>query len=386
MKILYITTRFFPHVGGVENVVQNLAKFSLEKGNDICVISSKSTSGKDLFSKVFGVFKVSNEVEVLFGYKVKRIWMNLPRSILGFISFVFKFPLSIILLIKFVKRYDPDVINYHFPDDSSLYVYFLSLFVKKPIVLSIHGNDLQVFSKTFPYKIFINRIIGNVSKVVVNSDYMKAEFISSYTKYKDKVEIINNGIDLKLFDSIKKKEYFKEPYIFFVGRFVHKKGIDVLIDAFSKINKTNYKLLIEGIGDLLQSSIDKVKKLKLEDRVIFTKGSLNEKNKIEYMKGATIGVMPSRIEPFGVVALEFMASKTPLIASKTGGLVSIIEDNKTGIFFENGNVNDLTSKIEKLCDDKKLREKLEKNSLNEVKKYSWENITKLYLSLFESLK
>lgn len=388
MKILLISTRFPPLIGGVEKVVESIYKH-LSKNNDVTVISSLNL---EYLYKKYGVHKM------ILGFKVadvdesggvdasiRRYWLNLPRTILGYLSFPYRVMASTYLFIKDVRKLKPDVINYHFPDDSSLYVWLMTFFVDSPLVVNIHGNDLHIFSKQAPYSFFIKQILKRSSAVLVNSAYMRGEFSESFPELKDKVEIIPNGIDVEYFQNIKPKKYFSEPYIFFVGRMVQKKGVDILLRAFAKANIEGLKMLLEGHAEELEEMKRLSRELGVEDKVKFTEGKLSDNEKVAYMKAAIFGVMPSRIEPFGIVALEFLASGVPLIASKTGGLKKILEDGKTCLFFRNEDVDDLVKKIHELYGDQKLQDRLVKNGSREVQKYSEDKIAQKYLELYKKI-
>lgn len=376
MKLLMISTRFHPHIGGVENVVEYLAKaFTGQK-----VKTNVLTSLNSRF------FEVEGEETLRDGYSVKRIWMSVPRSKLGYLAFIVRFPLSIAALYRYIKTSRPDVINFHFPDDASLYVWIISkVFRNIPIVTSIHGNDIMVFARMPGYKFFISKLLMSSQKILVNSTYMKEEVAKYNAELKNKVVIIPNGLDLEYINSVPQSKIFKESYIFFVGRLVKKKGADILIKAFSKANIPDLKLVIEGLGDELEYLKTLVGHLQINDKVLFTEGKLTHDQKIGMMKGAVFGVMPSRNEPFGIVSLEFLAAGVPLIASKTGGLIDLLDDQKSCLFFENENVDDLVSKISEMYANSGLRMRLSVNGLDLVEKYGWNKISLQYINVFKQL-
>jgi 1,4-alpha-glucan branching enzyme len=215
---------------------------------------------------------------------------------------------------------------------------------------------------------------------------MRSEFEKSYPDLVEKVKIIPNGLNVELYSKSLSKSYIDDPYIFYVGRIVGKKGVDLLVKAFSKLNKPDLKLIIEGSGEELENVKNIAKKLGIDRKVIFTNGKLSTEEKISAMKGAIFGVIPSRIEPFGIVSLEFMATGTPFIASKTGGLSDLLKDNETCLFFENGNIEDLASKMEILLSDSGLRKNLSENGRNEVQSYKWESISDKYYNCFTEIQ
>lgn len=383
MKILIITTRFYPHVGGVEEVVSNIAKNLNTDSNEVSVLSSLDQRvGLRDFGKIL---KISQEEEQISTYKNKRIWLNLPGSVAGLLLFPARFFLSLVELFSYTLKFDPSVINYHFPDDSSVYVDLLTSVLKTPLVVNIHGNDLHIYSQKRLHRFFIGRLLKRAKTIIVNSSYMKSEFIKRYPKYTDKIKIIPNGLNVEAYEKAEKKAFIGDPYVFYVGRIVEKKGVDLLVKAFYKLKNSNLKLVIEGKGEELPKIKNMVKGLGLEKDIIFTNGEMLRKEKIETMKSALFGVVPSRVEPFGIVALEFMAAGTPFVASKTGGLNDLLRDGETCLFFENGNIDDLADKMELMLSDHLLRERLIASSQSEVQNYQWGTISSRYLNCFDEL-
>ena len=376
MKILLLSSRFFPHVGGVEKVIESLAE-KLSKNNEVIILSSLDDASNFL--------KIENSITNVEGYKLKRIWMNIPRSFFGLVIFPYRFLSAVYSLTSFLKKQKPDIVNLHFPDDVSIYLWFSRIFYKSSLVINIHGNDLHIFSKKFFHKFFIKSLLNDSEKIIVNSKYMKKDMLSVTNIESSKIVMIPNGIDVSYINSIPMQKYVETDYLFFVGRFVHKKGVDILIRAVSLLKNNSLKLVIEGKGEEKENLEKLIIELGLSERIILVGGNLSEEQKFEYMKGALIGIVPSRIEPFGIVALEYLSCGTPLIASKTGGLFDILEDQKTCIFFENENYKELAKKIDELLADKELRKALSANGKDLVKKYTWDEVSKKYIEIFNSV-
>lgn len=378
MKILILTTRYLPHKGGVENVVENLAR-KFGENNEVSILTSKESKA---------AFDVDDPVEENGLFSVKRIWMAVPRSLKGLAVFPIRFVLSLYKLNSYINSLKPDVINIHFLDDISIYaaLFLMNNKNKYKIITNIHGNDLHLFSKNLIYKYFINNVLSFSTKIVVNSSYMYGDLLAYSTKFAEKAVVITNGLDIKFIQSVTGKKFLKDDYIFYVGRIVHKKGVDVLIKAFAEANIPDLKLMIEGSGEKL-SEIEKLTKdLRINEKVVFTRGTLSYAEMIASMKGSLFGIIPSRIEPFGIVALEFMAAGVPVIVSKTGGLIDLIEDRKTGVFFNNEDVNNLKILLKEMYTNKQLRSSISIAQLNSVKGFDWKEIAEKYISLFKSIK
>lgn len=380
MKLLLFTSRFYPHKGGVEKVVELLADNINANKLLITTLDDRKTSLKHIRSNLEVVSEVKNPK-----YQHFRVWMGLPASLFGYIAFPYRFIASLFNLVRIIKKFKPDIVNYHFPDDTLIYFLKVSYFFRFKYVVNIHGNDLQLYSRKKLYKPLFTFLFWRASKIVVNSYYMRDEMSEKYPKYSDKVVIIPNSIDTENIESYPSKKMIDKDYIFFVGRMVHKKGVDILLQAFSKVQISNLDLVIEGSGEEHEKMKQLSKKLGIDEKVHFTNGLLSEAEKFSYMKGALLGVVPSRIEPFGIVALEYMAAEVPVIASKTGGLEKIIADGETGIFFENGNINELAEKIRLMVQDNELRLKLKNNGLQNIHKYDNQHILAEYLKLYESV-
>lgn len=367
MKVLLISSRFHSFVGGVESVVASLAQQLKRKKHQILVIASK-------------MGKAQKPQEEVAGIKVQRFWLNLPRSLLGLISFPVRLATSTQKLVKAAKEFNPNVIHYHFPDDSSVYVYLLTLTLKTPLILSIHGNDLQVFGKKPWYRFFLKKLVGRANRIVVHSNYMKSQVVQEFPGVAEKVYIIPNGVDDKFF---KESQTPSKNYIFSYGRFAPKKAFDVLITAFSNIkNQTDRDLVIVGDGAEKESLQELVEELELEGRVTFP-GEKRGSELLNYLHQAALAVIPSRREPFGIVALELMAAGKAIIASRTGGLTELLSEGQTALFFENENAEELADKILTLDKDPALVDLLEANAKKEAKKYRWDNIVGKYIDIYK---
>lgn len=369
MKLLLFTSRFHPDKGGVENVVETI--FKSDSSYELVTAHTESS------------FK--GQIDDSYDNRsITRIWMGAPSSLKGWLILPYRFCVSVRALVKTIKTKKIDLINYHFADDNIFLFSASRMFIKVPYILNIHGEDLQSFSTRTFHKIFWPSLIKDAESIVVNSKYMQEELIAKFkTVDTSKIKIIPNSIDLRAIDVIPARKIIETPYIFAVGRFVFKKGFDILVQAFEIANLENVNLVIEGSGEEMESVELLVNELDLGERVLLTKSSLSAEDKFAVMKGSLFGVIPSRKEPFGIVALEFMGAGVALVASATGGLLSILEDEKTGLLFENGNEVVLAEKLKKLSSDIGLRSRIAAEGKKEAEKYSVESVIAQYKKLYE---
>jgi len=106
---------------------------------------------------------------------------------------------------------------------------------------------------------------------------------------------------------------------------------------------------------------------------------------IPLIRGSILLIQPSFTEGISATLLESMACKTPIIATNIGGNKELFVHNKTGILIEPGNSNELLKEIMHMLNDPNLRNEIVRSAYDEVQKYDWLNVGKLYLDLYEKL-
>jgi glycosyltransferase involved in cell wall biosynthesis len=232
-------------------------------------------------------------------------------------------------------------------------------------------------------KMISTRSLSKASKVLV-SNLPSKEIMKSYYKIdEEKISIVPNGVDLSFF-----KTKNKDPNkIVFSGVMYHHRGLDVLLESAPKIVKEipETKLVLLGDGPEMKRLKEIVKQNNLDSNVEF-KGWIDRKDIPEHLSNASIGIGPLKRttvteNALPIKVLEYMASSLPIIA-KTGTLPEdVLKDNENGWFVENS--SELYEKIIKLEQNPELVEKMGKNSLNMVQKFSWERIVQSIIDIYE---
>ncbi len=234
-------------------------------------------------------------------------------------------------------------------------------------------------------KMISTRSLSKASKVLV-SNLPSKEIMKSYYKIdEEKISIVPNGVDLSFFKT-KKRDPNK---IVFSGVMYHHRGLDVLLEASPKIVKEvpETKLVLLGDGPEMKKLKEIVKQKNLDSNVEF-KGWIDRKDIPEHLSNASIGIGPLMKttvteNALPIKVLEYMASSLPIIA-KTGTLPEdVLKDNENGWFVENS--SELYEKIIKLEQNPELVEKMGKNSLSMVQKFSWKIIVKSIIDIYEQL-
>jgi glycosyltransferase involved in cell wall biosynthesis len=201
-----------------------------------------------------------------------------------------------------------------------------------------------------------------------------------------KIFTIPNGIDLKDSQDISPKS-IEHPAILYVGRLTKRKGVDVLLKGIPAIKKVfpNLLLYIIGTGQQQDELKRLVKELNIEDNVKFL-GFVSEEEKYSYYKSVDVCIVPSIDYDYAPVVLpEAMASERPIIASSVGGIPFMVEDGKTGLLVDPGNIEALAEKIIILLQNNELREKMGKAGKEKIINFSWEVIAEQTVDVYKEV-
>jgi len=240
------------------------------------------------------------------------------------------------------------------------------------------------------------QIVQNADAIIANTRLEKADLVSFYKSEKGKVIIIPPGISQALFKPIERNLALKKlqlnssfRYLLFVGRMDPIKGLPLLIKAMCDIHAyfPDVKLIITGgdKNDLYWKSIQEtVCDCELKDCVIMLEAQPYPNLPYLY-NSATLTIMPSYHETFGLVALESMACGTPVVASKVGGLTTFIKDRVNSFLVPPHNQKKLTTTIIEILQDKKQLKAVKQQAQKTTQDYSWEKIVPKYLKLYEKL-
>ncbi len=246
------------------------------------------------------------------------------------------------------------------------------------------------------YQMTINEVerhlVNESSKVICCSNYMANQISETFNFPREKISVIPNGVnvskfDIKIIDVQTVKRRYAEPnekMVVYVGRLVHEKGVHVLIGAVPKVLDVlpNVKFVIVGEGGMKEYLLKEAWDFGVSDHVFFT-GFVDESMLVSLYKVSDVAVFPSLYEPFGIVALEAMAAKVPVVVSDTGGLSEIVEHDKTGVKVYPNNVESLAWGILRVLRDQAFANKIRENAYqNVVENYNWDKIAEETIKVY----
>lgn len=222
-------------------------------------------------------------------------------------------------------------------------------------------------------------LVHDADQVICCSRYMQKE-IKTLFGMTERVSIIPNAVNV----SPAVQADRKEKTILFVGRLVVEKGVQILIEAFARLIHLypDASLVIAGSGPYTEELQNLGRQLGLEDKIQFT-GFVSESSRNQLLASCSIAVFPSLYEPFGIVALEAMASGTPVVVSRTGGLAEIVEDDISGLCFTPGDAGDLQRCLVKLLQSPVKAEEMSKKARLRVEQvFNWVSVAKRTIDLY----
>lgn len=370
LKVLEINKAYFPHIGGIESLVKQYS----EELRRYCAV--KTLVCRDDRGKTF--------VDCINGVKVTRA---------GSLGTYFSCPLSLSFLRLFRKTAkNADIVHINVPFPLADVALMLSGY-KGRVAVSWHSDIVRQKKLMLLYKPFMMYLLKRADVIftatqghIDNSDYLP--------KFREKCRILPYGITPGDYLEIERVPFLSEKLtdksavkVFFTGRLVYYKGIDVLLKAFTKIH--GCELFIAGTGKLEDSLKAYAKSHGLSDKVHFL-GFLPDSELKQAYADCDIFVLPSteKSEAFGIVQLEAMIYGKPVINTNLpSGVPYVSIHGETGLTVPPSDVKALAKAVNTLADDKILRETMGKNARKRVLENFNEKqiIQKLYRFLAEEV-
>jgi glycosyltransferase involved in cell wall biosynthesis len=375
LRILFLPEYFLPHIGGGEIWCWNVAR-NLAKKHEITVLTYKHPERRasEIIDNVnivrMGPFPIPGVQPYL-----TRAFIQIPFSLIHSMKRDFDIvlanqtlPLSLGKIVSLLKR-KPLVSIFHD-------VYGLEFSLRdKGLVKGMIRGSLEVLSLRLKY-----------DAVIAVSDSVKEKLID-WGVSENRIHVVYGGVDLSIFDRVEEKRS-EAPVVLYVGRLVRLKRVDLLIKSFSKVIKDfpNASLWIVGDGPERASLERMAEQYNIPVKFM---GWIDGKEKIRVMKKAWCLILPSEKEGLGLVLLESMACKTPVVAVDSGGPRAVVKDEVNGFLVPPGSEDLIYERICRILSDEKLRDRMGEAGRKIVEeKFTWERVAerveKVLLSVLQT--
>jgi glycogen(starch) synthase len=287
-----------------------------------------------------------------------------------------------------------------------------------PLVVTLQGetmmDDSDIFEKSWTLRTALRRGIRSAAVVTGCSSFTLADAERRFGLTPDGGVVIVNGVDVAGAHSGTATHHDghpsappeppglgdpptqpppsaaldlpERPYVLALGRVVGKKGFDLLLAAYAATDRArdSVDLVIGGAGSALGDLRALADELGLADRVHFP-GRLNRQQVGTVMAGAEVFVMPSRLEPFGIVVLEGWRAGVATMATTRGGPPEFVRDGVDGVLIDPFDTAGFAAALEQVVTDDDLRHSLAAAGAARVEEFAWPVVADRYRAVYESV-
>lgn len=380
MKIALFPSAFFPSLGGVEELSLRLALSLQEIGHSVRVYTEQWPRDLSTHDEVDGV-------------EVRRLPFRVPhaKGLKPKLSWAGALLKTHRYLRRDLRDFDADLVHVICVSSTVDYALPAARSLGLPFVVTLQGElsmDANgIYQRPGGAQRRMFRALDQADAITACSNQTLGEAERFYVErggeaFGDRGRVIYNGIDLKSFENVDPHEHVR-PYLFALGRHVHQKGFDVLLRAMVGVPKS-HDLILAGDGPERGALERLAVELGIGERAVFP-GRLDSAGVRRHMKGASLFVLPSRHEPFGIVNLEAMASGTPVVATRVGGVPEFVVDGVTGVLVEAGDPERLAKAIFASIDGGSSAS-LVSRAFEKVGTFDWLRLGNEYLEVFQRAK
>ncbi len=362
MRVLYAINGLIS--GGAEKLISQLLPMLKNKKAD-CYLLVLSLKNQRYYK-----YLLDNGINII----------EMPQNLHGIIR-------KYAFIKKIVLELNPDIIHCHlFP--TFYYFALLRFFHKKDVgylIMTEHNTDNKRRHKKIlkPMEKFIYSNYSCVASINCDTKDALIKWLSPHSL--EKYIVVENGIDLDCFRNAtpyKKEDIFNHcvqdaVYICMVGSFTEQKNHLFALDVLELL-PSNFYLVLVGEGELKEKIISKSNELNIKERIIFL-GYRDDVSKI--MKTCDVFLLPSKWEGFGLVAVEALASKLPVVCSNVIGLSSVVGDSAVLIY--SFDCTRYADAIYEVSMDKNKRESLILKGEQMANKYDIKNTFDKYYEIYD---
>ena len=369
---------FHPHLGGVEELVRQLAHRQLAVGGRPLVVTMrwpKSLPARDTFE----------------GIPVRRHVFRLPERDPRWLA---AYALEHRAIQHSVEReltaHGCDLVHVQCVSNNGWYARRAAQSLGLPLVVSLQGeltmDASNVYNTSTVLPHLLRRLLREADAVTACSRHTLAEAEAfSSVALGDRGHVIPNGVNLEEIRSATPPS--RKPYVLAIGRHVDEKGFDVLLRAWRRVRDTVAEcpdLVIAGDGPARADLEQLARSLGIGEHVDFP-GRCDRPATAALFAGCESFVLPSRHEPFGIVNAEAMAAGRPIVATRVGGVPEIVIDGDNGLLVPPEDPDALSAALRRVLTEPDLAARLATRARESAPRYDWANIADAYDALYSAI-
>ncbi|MGN6530469.1 MAG: glycosyltransferase [Ginsengibacter sp.] len=381
MKILFVSSSYYPHINGVYYFVCRIGPLLQQRGHKVAVIAPSES-----------LHSSQKKIDNLDVYGVPSFSVRINPTIRLPIPFLLKSR-----IIQIIESFKPDIIHIqdHFP--LCKMVVQVNKNFKIPIIGSNHfmPENFTVLLKNKNLKKRLeNYLWKGFSKVFnqVNVVTTPTETAAALIRPRLKVNAIaiSSGINLKIFSPFGEIREIKEKYLIpdkpvllYVGRLDPEKHIEEILEAVATaVKKTDFCFVVVGRGTS-KTKLEKLSdELGITGNVIFT-GFVPDEDLADFYKLSRCFIIASIAELLSLCTLQAMASALPIISVNAGALGELVKDKMNGYLYNEGDINAIIQSIENIITNDDLYTKMSNKSLEYVQQHDINKTVELFEKLYQ---
>ncbi|GAA1059048.1 glycosyltransferase [Agromyces bracchium] len=376
-RIALVTSSYAPHFGGVEEHVRQVAH----------ELSQRPDTVVEVWSVDRGEHLGTRDVD---GVVVRHLPTPLPaRNLRSLLSLVRTVPSAWLAWSRARRSFRPELLHVHCFGPNGVYGLVLGRLWRLPIAVTSHGetsaDDRGAFARSALLRRALRAAIARARFVTAPSEWVLDELRTSYGLVGGSV--VPNGVATTVGrpDPAHRLSALDDPRAYFaaVGRLGPLKGFDLLLDAFADAGlPDDTRLLIGGDGPERGTIERRITDLGLEGRAELL-GRLDPAQVDDVMQRSIAVAVPSRLEPFGIVALEAWRARAALIMTNRGGGPEFVHDGVDGLLVDPLDRDALADALRRIHDDAELRTRLARTGHARVPEFSWPGVAAAYRARYE---
>jgi glycogen synthase len=379
VRVALLPSAYAPSVGGVEELTRRLARRLVEGGDQVEVWTIRhpgTLPGEELVD----------------GLRVRRFILPMPRAHPVALA---RLPVPTVRalwsLSRAVDRFRPDVLHVQCFSANGVYATALAAVRGLPLVVSLQGetvmDDHDIYQRSAALRAGLRLGVRRAGAVTACSRFTLDDAVERLRLRPGRALVVPNGVETA--GDGGQPRPFGVPFDRFVlglGRVVAKKGFDLLVEAFARLapRRSGLGLVVAGDGPSRAGLAAQAARLGIADRVHLA-GSLGRAEIAWAMDAADVFVLPSRVEPFGIVILEALRAGRPVVVSSRGGGSEIVRHEREGLLADPVDAEQLAAAIGRLLDDRDLARRLAEAGRERVKAFDWSVVADDYRAIYRSV-
>ncbi len=375
LNVAFFASAFYPHLGGVEELVRQLAHAYRKAGMNPIVVTNRWPPSLPAHEEYEGI-------------PVYRLTMRGPE---GSWKNRLKYQLTHRAVRKkmldLLVRHRIDLLHVQCVSINGYYALLARQALRLPLVVSAQGELTMDADRLYERSPFMNQMLRKLLRkadhITACSGNTLAELEQYYgAPFGERASVVYNGIELDNFTESAPYSHSR-PYILGIGRLVPQKGFDLLLRAFAQCGVRDHDLLLAGEGTERVTLERLAGELGIQERVRFL-GRADRPTAVSLFTGCAFFVLPSRHEPMGIVNLEAMAAGKAVLAAHVGGVPEIVLDGKTGRLFPAENVDCLAAGIAQFASDPDLCMRFGQAGQARSRQFAWPAIAEQYQEVYRA--